>query len=166
MTEDNKLPSKPVLTTQVKRRKKPHDKFTMSVKFDSIPVELEVEANKTSVEFTDLRPNPKKHSFGKIQFKSVVLEACIYPLTTLDSILWFLRTDSLKKGRFVTDIQKTREILALIMRTNYFLRLTKERKLQYLWKKGFFSNINIIKDTLTIPEKKALQHYGGIMRVT
>ena len=136
------------------------------MQFDSIPVKLDIEAKNTQVELKDLRPNPKKHSFGKVRFKDGVLEACIYPLTTLDSILWFLQTDSLQKGRFVTDNQKTRKVLALITRTHYFISLTKERKLQYLWKKGFFANINTIKDTLTIPEKRALQHYGGIMRVT
>jgi hypothetical protein len=166
LPEDKPLHHDSEITTQVKRSKKPHDKFRMSMQFNSLPIQLDIEAKNTNVELKDLTPNHKKHSFGKVRFKDGALEACIYPLTTLDSILWFLRTDSLQKGRFVADIQKTREILALIMRTNYFLRLTKERKLQYLWRKGFFSNINTIQDTLTIPEKRSLQHYEGIMRVT
>ena len=163
MTEDKRID--PQVMTQVKRSKKPHDRFRMSMQFDGLPLQLDVEAKDTHVELKELKRNPKKHSFGKVRFKDGVLEACIYPLSSLYSILWFLRTDSLKKGRFVADIQKTREVLALIMRTRYYLSLIKDKKLKYLLKKGFFSNINIIEDNLTIPEKKALHNYGGILSV-
>ena len=163
MTEDKR--TAPEVTSQVKRSQKPHDKFRMSIQFDGLPLQLNVEAKDTHVELKELRRNPKKHSFGKVRFKDGVLEACIYPLTTLDSILWFLRTDSLNTSRFIADNRKTREILALITRTRYYLGLIKDKKLKYLRKKGYFANINMIKDTLTIPEKKALQNYGGITRV-
>jgi len=133
------------------------------MQLDSIPIVLDVEADKTNVTIKNLKRNPKKFSFGKILFKDSVLEACIYPLKTLDSVLWFLRTQGWQKGRFVTDIRKVKEVHALIMRVRYYLRLTRKRKLEYLWKKGFFANINTIGSTLTVPEKHKLRRYEEII---
>jgi hypothetical protein len=163
LPEDTAL-REPSITTQVTRTKKPHDKFKLSLQLDSVPVEVTVEADTTEVGVADLRPNPKKYRFGTIRFKGAVLDACMYPLRNIDSVLWFLYADGLQRGRFITDQRRTRALLALIMRIRYFLALRKERKLQYLRRKGFFANINTIEGTLTVPEQRNLRQYEGIMR--
>lgn len=147
------------ISTEVKRTKKPHDKFSMQVKFDSLPVELSVKADKTNVEAKNLSPNPKKCSFGKIEFKAGMLEACSYPLKHLSSVLWFLKIESIRSSALVTDLRRIRELLALTMKIRYFLRLSRERKLQYLRRKGFFANINTIRDKLSVPKKHVLDIY-------
>ena len=50
MTEEEKT-----ITTQLKRKKKPHDKFEAVIRFDSTPVEMKVEADKTNLKVKDLR---------------------------------------------------------------------------------------------------------------
>lgn len=142
MTENKKK-----VTTQVKETKKPHEKFTQITKFHSTPVTLITEAETTKTTIKDLTPNPLKYSFGKALFSTGTLEAYIYPLKRLDSVLWSFEKNPLAKGNyFATDLRKLKEIHCLREKIRYFLSLSKERKLEYLRKHGFSANISMEKD--------------------
>ena len=140
------------ITTEIKRKKKPHDKFRLKMELDSTPVEVNIEADSTKAEVKKLTANPYKYSFGKVYFPHGVVEACIYidknnPQKMPNSILWYFKKDLFAKGKGL--VCGKREIKAfdnLIMKTYYFLSLTTERRLKYLRNKGFFANIDSRKD--------------------
>ena len=136
------------ITTQTKRKKKPHDKFRLRMELDSTPVQLDIKADSTETKIKDLTPNPYKYSFGKVRFPHGVVEACIYvnpenPQKMPNSAIWYAEKDHFAKGKgFITDLRRLKEIQSLRERVRYFLALTKKRKLQYLRKKGFLANID------------------------
>ena len=148
------------ITTEVKRQKKPHDKFNLRMQLDSTPVELNVEASNTEIGIKDLTRNPKKFSFGTIAFKTGKLEFYIYPLKNLNSALAsYNKGISAKGNSFSMDYRRTKELRNLITKIRYFQSLSKKRKLEYLQKKGYFANINIIEDKLSLEEKTLLEYY-------
>jgi len=150
---------KSTITTEVKQRKKPHDKFKLQMQLDSTPVELNIEASKTEVNIKDLTRNPKKFSFGTITFKTGKLEFYIYPLKNLNSVLAFYNKGiSAKDNSFSMDSRRTKELVNFIMKIRYFHSLSKKRKLEYLQNKGYFANINIVKDKLSLAERTVLQY--------
>ena len=136
-----KKKKKPKVTTQVKETKKPHESFEQITKFHSTPVTLTTKATNTETIIKDLTPNPLKYSFGRIQFTTGVLEAYNYPLKRLDSVLWSWNKKPFTKGDyFITDKRRIKEFRSLTKKIYYFLSLTKERKLEYLRKRGFSAN--------------------------
>ncbi len=70
--------------------------------------------------------------------------------------------DGETKKEFIRYRYSENKRIALIMKSNCHLHLKKENKLKYLRKKkGFFFNINVIRDNLTYPEKRMLANYDG-----
>ena len=141
------------ITTETKRKKKPHKKFEAVLRFDSTPTELTVKANSTKTEIRDLTPNPYKYSFGEVTFPHGRFEACIYinrnnPQKMPNSVLWYFKKDHFAKGEgLVCDKRRALEFYSLQSKIRYFLSLSPKRKLEYLRNKGFFANIDNRKDT-------------------
>ena len=137
------------ITTEVRNRKKPHEKFRANFQFDSEPTELTVEADKTETKIRSLSKNPNKFSFGKIVSQNKnTLEFYMYPCPhgSLDYIdLSFKKDFSSKADVFIVDKRRLAEILSFTMRIRYFMGLSRERKLKYLRNHGYFANINITK---------------------
>lgn len=137
------------ISTEVTRKKRPHEKFKAVFQFDSTPTELNIEANKTDVSVRPLAKNLKKYSFGKViaqNKNSLEFYMYPYPYGSLDHIDLSLKQDfSAKKPIFFMDKRKLNEVRNVLRRIGYFLGLPRERKLEYLRKHGFSVNINIIK---------------------
>ena len=134
------------ITTRVTRKRKPHEKFRATFQFDSMPIQLEVEASKTNVKLQSLEKNPHKFSFGKVPLKGGTIEACMYPEKNLTAALWYFTPNpSTRKTSFSTDLRRIREILNLTRRILYFLSLTARRKREYLRKHGFSANTNTLR---------------------
>jgi hypothetical protein len=137
------------ISTEVKRRKKPHEKFKAIIQFDSTPTELSIQANKTDVNIIPLSKSLRKYSFGKVVAQnknSLEFYMYPYPYGSLDHIDLSLKQDfSAKKPIFFMDKRKLGEVQNVLRRIGYFLGLSRERKLEYLRKHGFSVNINITK---------------------
>jgi hypothetical protein len=147
------MPS-PQITTQLKRKKKPHEKFIQVTKFGSTPSELTIEAKDTTVKVRSFQPNPKRYSFGKIPFLTATIEFFMYPETDLNNVLMSIEAE--KTPLLQVDIRKCKELTALINKVKYFQSLTKERKLIYLQNHYYtfrnlpfhtkFANVNVVKE--------------------
>ena len=137
------------ISTEVTRKKKPHEKFKAVFQFDSTPTELRIEADKTDVDIRPLAKSLKKYSFGKIVAQnknSVEFYMYPYPYGSLDHIDLSLKQDfSARKPIFFMDKRKLNEVQNVLRKISYFLGLSRERKLEYLRKHGFSVNINITR---------------------
>jgi hypothetical protein len=140
--------SSPQITTQLKRKKKPHEKFIQTTQFGSTPSELTIEAKDTTVKVKSLKQNPEKFSFGKVAFQNGTLEAYQYPKRDSNSVLInFTPIHFAKTSQMSVLKRKQREILALISKIGYYQSLSRSKKLIYLRNHGYSANIDIGKDT-------------------